>query len=145
MMGSCIAEISVQDYAQRVIKNEGEKRTPLSGSLDLTFRCNNRCVHCYVNRPLDDNGEKEKELNYADICRILDHLAQEGCLWLLITGGEPLVREDFEDIYLYAKKKGFLITLFTNGTSVRIGGIGLEFQIAKRHLQCLVRQENYYV
>ena len=43
-------------------------------------------------------------------------MADAGTLWLLLTGGEPLLRADFQDIYLYAKHKGFLITLFTNGT-----------------------------
>ncbi|MBW2031572.1 MAG: radical SAM protein [Deltaproteobacteria bacterium] len=47
---------------------------------------------------------------------MLDQVAEEGCLWLLITGGEPLIRKDFTDILASAKKKGFLITLFTNGT-----------------------------
>jgi radical SAM protein with 4Fe4S-binding SPASM domain len=118
MMDSCIPEIPVQDYAQRLVKNEGERRTPFSGTLDLTFRCNNRCVHCYVNKPVEDHEEKKKELTRAEICRILDHLADEGCLWLLMTGGEPFVREDFRDIYRYAKRKGFITTLFTNGTLI---------------------------
>lgn len=46
---------------------------------------------------------------------ILDEIHGEGCIWLTITGGDPLLREDFLEIYTYAKKKGFLITLFTNG------------------------------
>ena len=40
-----------------------------------------------------------------------------GCLWLLITGGEPLIRPDFLDVYTHAKRKGLIITLFTNGTT----------------------------
>jgi radical SAM protein with 4Fe4S-binding SPASM domain len=118
MGNSCIPEIDITSYSQRLINSEGAERTPLSGTLELTFRCNNRCVHCYVNQRIDDNKEKEKELTYAEICHLLDDLAEQGCLWLLLTGGEPLVREDFRDIYLYAKKKGFLITLFTNGTLI---------------------------
>ena len=114
----CIPECDISSYSQRLVNTEGQKRIPLSGTLDLTFRCNNRCVHCYVNKGIDDNKEKEKELTYPEICRLLDDLAEEGCLWLLLTGGEPLVREDFLDIYLYAKKSGFLITVFTNGTLI---------------------------
>ena len=45
-------------------------------------------------------------------------MAEAGCLWLLYTGGETFLRPDFLDIYTYAKKKGFLITLFTNGTLI---------------------------
>ena len=116
MGNSCIAETSIDRYSPRLIGSEGAERIPLSGSLELTFRCNHRCVHCYCNKPIDDTQEKERELSTTEVCHILDDLAKEGCLWLLLTGGEPLVREDFADIYLYAKKKGFLITLFTNGT-----------------------------
>jgi len=49
---------------------------------------------------------------------LLDEMAQRGCLWLLFTGGEPLLRRDFRDIYVYAKKKGFLVTLFSNATLI---------------------------
>lgn len=90
---------------------EGIDRTPLSGGLEITSRCNLRCVHCYLQDTSFTN-----ELTYEQICNILDQIADEGCLWLLITGGEPLLRPDFADIYIYAKRKGFLITLFTNGT-----------------------------
>ena len=115
---SCIDEISIQDYARQLIKRPQGKRIPLSGTLELTFRCNNRCLHCYVNQPAHHEKVREKELSSTEIYRLLDNMAQEGTLWLLLTGGEPLLRPDFRDIYLYAKKKGFLITLFTNGTLI---------------------------
>ena len=49
---------------------------------------------------------------------MLDELVEMGCFWLLYTGGEIFARKDFLEIYTYAKKKGFLITLFTNGTII---------------------------
>lgn len=79
----------------------------------MTMRCNLECSHCYCPR---DN--KKKELSRQELCQIIDELTQAGCLWLLITGGEPLTRPDFLDIYTYAKNKGLIITLFTNGTLV---------------------------
>jgi radical SAM protein with 4Fe4S-binding SPASM domain len=81
--------------------------------MDITSHCNLRCVHCYIPRP-----QQGQELNYHEICGIIDQIVDEGCLWFLITGGEPLVRPDFLDIYAYAKNKGLLITLFTNGTLI---------------------------
>ena len=117
MVHSCIPEIGIEDYAHQLRYMDG-RRTALFGSLELTFRCNNRCVHCYVNKAVNDMAEKEKELDYTEICHLLDDLAENGVLWILFTGGEPLIREDFTDIYLYAKKRGFLITVFTNGTLV---------------------------
>ena len=84
------------------------QRVPISGSIEVTKRCNLTCVHCYNNLPLSDEGEHRTELAYGDHCRMLDEMAAAGCLWLLYTGGEILVRKDFLDIYDYAKKTGFL-------------------------------------
>lgn len=113
-----IPEISYADWNRALHEKFSTKRTPLSGSLELTFRCNNNCIHCYCNRPAYDREEIAKELSTAEIFRLLDEIVDAGCLWLLITGGEPLLRPDFKDIYIYAKKKGLLITLFTNGTPI---------------------------
>jgi radical SAM protein with 4Fe4S-binding SPASM domain len=118
MLNSCIPEASIEDFAQRLRFNKANERVPLVGVFEPTFRCNNRCVHCYANKGANDRRERKRELTYSHICRILDEIAEEGCLWLLFTGGEPFVREDFLKIYTYAKRKGFLITLFTNGTLV---------------------------
>ena len=52
------------------------------------------------------------------ITRIIGEIVDAGCLWLLLTGGEPLIRSDFRNIYLEAKKRGILVTLFTNGTLI---------------------------
>lgn len=108
-----IPEISYGDFSKRIHESMATRRIPLGGGIELTFRCNVRCAHCYI-----DHTDLQKELTYDEICGILDQLADEGCLWLLITGGEPMVRKDFVDIYTYAKKKGMLITLFTNGTLI---------------------------
>jgi radical SAM protein with 4Fe4S-binding SPASM domain len=67
---------------------------------------------------MDDLSAIRGELTTAEHFRILDELAETGCLWILFTGGEIFARRDFLDIYTYAKKKGFLITLFTNGTLI---------------------------
>jgi len=111
-----IPEINYGEFSKRIHSKIVAKRIPINGSIELTFRCNLRCTHCYCNLSLNDKDALEKELKTEEIFDILDQIAEAGCLWLLITGGEPLVREDFVDIYTYAKKKGFIITLFTNGT-----------------------------
>lgn len=58
----------------------------------------------------------EKELSIAQWRSILDEVTEAGCLNLLITGGEPLIRKDFNEIYTHAKKKGLLVSVFSNGT-----------------------------
>jgi radical SAM protein with 4Fe4S-binding SPASM domain len=94
---------------------QAQQRLPLSGSMELTFRCNLRCAHCYVGDQRSGDPDRT-ELSTAEIKRILDELCDAGCLWLLLTGGDPLVRPDFLEIYHYARRKGFVISFFTNGT-----------------------------
>ncbi len=84
---------------------------PLSGQIDLTYRCDFACVHCYCK----ESEPFGRELSTAEIKKILDDIAEEGCLWLALTGGDPLVRPDFKEIYLYARRKGFIIAVLTNG------------------------------
>lgn len=111
-----IPTIGYPQLSEQMNRKNTAKRIPITGSFELTFRCNLRCAHCYCNLPQNDRDAIKKELSTGEVCDILDQIAEAGCLWLLITGGEPLLRKDFLEIYTYAKKKGFIITLFTNGT-----------------------------
>ena len=113
-----IPEISLTQFGERLYHKAVARRIPFGGSFELTFRCNMHCVHCYCNLPPNDQDAIEKELTTVEVFNILDQIAGAGCLWLLITGGDPLLRQDFLEIYTYAKKKGFIITLFTNGTLI---------------------------
>jgi radical SAM protein with 4Fe4S-binding SPASM domain len=67
---------------------------------------------------MGDMDAKRRELSKEEHFRMLDELVEMGCFWILYTGGEIFARKDFLEIYTYAKKKGFLITLFTNGTII---------------------------
>jgi radical SAM protein with 4Fe4S-binding SPASM domain len=89
-----------------------DRRIPRSGLFELTYRCNLDCVHCYCK----GSEDLDKELSADEVKGILDQLHKEACLGITFSGGEPLIREDFLEIYLYAKRKGFLIDIFTNGT-----------------------------
>lgn len=113
-----IAELDASLYFDRLTTKTFALRIPVEGSFELTFRCNLRCVHCYCNLPAHDKDALQMELRTEDVLCILDQAAEAGCLWLLLTGGEPLLRKDFSEIYAHAKKNGFIITLFTNGTLV---------------------------
>jgi len=104
-------------FSQELLEKFGRKRVPLCGTIEVTRRCPMNCVHCYNNLPLYD-GARSDELTYEEHCRILDQITEAGCFWLLYTGGEIFSRPDFLDIYTYAKHKGLLITLFTNGTLI---------------------------
>jgi len=86
--------------------------------IELTERCNNNCIHCCINLPADDLMAKERELSTSAIKGILKEAASLGCLSVRFTGGEPLLRDDFEEIYLYARKTGLKVLLFTNATLI---------------------------
>jgi radical SAM protein with 4Fe4S-binding SPASM domain len=91
---------------------------PILSDLDmeLTERCNNNCVHCCINLPADDPIAKNREISTGAAKAILAEAASLGCLTVRFTGGEPLLRDDFEDLYLYARKLGLKVLLFTNAT-----------------------------
>lgn len=86
--------------------------------MELTERCNNKCSHCYINLPADDARAQKRELSFDKVRTILEEAASLGCLTLRFTGGEPLLRDDFEDIYLFARKLGIRVKIFTNGTLI---------------------------
>ena len=90
-------------------------RAPLNGTIEVTRRCPLVCAHCYNNLPMGDRQAQVQELTVAEHRRILDEMAEAGCLWLLYTGGEIFARPDFLDIYTHAKRTGFIVTLYTNG------------------------------
>lgn len=87
---------------------------PLSVQLDLTYRCNERCVHCYLDH--DDHGE----MTTAEIKHLLDELADAGVFVLSLSGGEIFLRKDFFEILEYARiQKQFCVKLKTNAIMVR--------------------------
>jgi radical SAM protein with 4Fe4S-binding SPASM domain len=113
--------METQGYAEfslNLHQRVAERRIPICGTIELTRRCPLNCVHCYNNLPPNDPGARRKELTMKEHFRVLDEIAAAGCLWLLFTGGEIFAREDFWEIYLYAKNQGLVTTLFTNGTLV---------------------------
>src|SRR3990172_6817067 len=78
----------------------------LLGQLDieLTERCNNNCIHCCINLPVDD-AARTREMETAFILEVVTQAADLGCLTVRFTGGEPLLREDFADLYLFTRDR----------------------------------------
>lgn len=115
---SCLnlPEFAFDEWGDILLKPLNGGRYPLAGEFELTDRCNLSCVHCFINQPAGCLQTHQDELTTSQVKDILDQIAAAGCLHLLLTGGEPLLRPDFSDIYLYARRKGMLVMLFTNGT-----------------------------
>src|SRR5947199_5871974 len=106
---------SYGEFSASLHHHFANKRVPLEATLEITRRCPLECQHCYNNLPMGDLTARNRELSKQEYEAILDELADMGVIWLLFTGGEIFARKDFLEIYTFAKQKGFLITLFTNG------------------------------
>jgi radical SAM protein with 4Fe4S-binding SPASM domain len=115
-----------------------QKRHPISFDLEITARCNNNCRHCYINLPSNDTAAKSQEMTLAEIESIADQAVDLGSLWCLITGGEPLVRSDFEDVYTRLRRKGLLVSVFTNATLIAPRHIQLFRDVPPRDIEVTV-------
>jgi radical SAM protein with 4Fe4S-binding SPASM domain len=111
-------QVSYKDFSASLHDSLFAQRIPINGTIEITRRCPLSCLHCYNNLPVQDQAARSSELSYEEHRRIVDEIAEAGCLWLLYTGGEIFARKDFLDIYTHAKRQGLLITLFTNGTLI---------------------------
>jgi len=105
-----------QEYLQK-IKINSLPRLPLEGSIDLTYRCNNNCRHCWLRIP-SDSSEKKAELTFAEIRKIVDEARNMGCRRWSISGGEPMLRTDFSEIFDYITGNSASYSINTNGTLI---------------------------
>ncbi len=113
-------QLTYGTFSADLHQRQAGQRSPIQVSIEVTRRCPLECQHCYNNLPMGDQDARQREMTTEEHFRVLDELVEMGCFWLLYlyTGGEIFARKDFLEIYTYAKKKGFLITLFTNGTLI---------------------------
>ncbi len=110
--------VSYGEFSLGLHQHFGDRRMPVEVSLEVTRRCPLECQHCYNNLAMGDIEARNRELSKEEYAALLTDLADMGVIWLLFTGGEIFGRKDFLEIYTLAKQKGFLITLFTNGTLI---------------------------
>jgi radical SAM protein with 4Fe4S-binding SPASM domain len=109
---------------------EGSTRPLLSELvIELTERCNNNCIHCYINRPADDPVALREEIHTETVKAIIEEAAALGCIKIRFTGGEPLLREDFDDIYVFTRRLGCKVEIFTNATLIDENRISLFSEI----------------
>ncbi len=110
-----VSAVSYREFSLALHEKFTDKRAPIDATLEVTRRCPLECQHCYNNLAMGDVAARNRELTKEEYFVLLADLADMGLIWLLFTGGEIFARKDFLQIYAFAKQKGFLITLFTNG------------------------------
>jgi len=87
---------------------------PVAAHMDVTYRCNERCVHCYLDH--DDHGE----MTATEIAGVLDQLAEAGVFFLTLSGGEPFMRRDFFEIVEHARRLLFNVKIKTNAVMIGV-------------------------
>lgn len=86
--------------------------------IELTHYCNHRCLYCYIPENSLRGEFTSRELSYFEWRDFLDYIHKQGVQWISFTGGDPFQKDDFLNIYTYAKKKGFFITILTNAGNI---------------------------
>lgn len=105
--------LSYAEYESRLWASAQRHHLPIAGSFELTYRCNFDCVHCFQQDVRDQN-----EASTEVWLRLVDQLADAGCLWLTLTGGEAIIHPGFAAIYERAVRRGMLVTVFSNGSTL---------------------------
>lgn len=126
---------SLLPIGERLRERSVEQRVPVNVMIELTYRCNLRCRHCYLEGL---PPSREPELSTDEIVDLLDQLADIGTLYLAFTGGETLLRPDLGTLIDAAAERGFATRLFTNGTLLteewirrlaRLGTVSLDVSV----------------
>ncbi|MDD5245918.1 MAG: radical SAM protein [Candidatus Omnitrophica bacterium] len=115
-----------------------EKKHFMLITFQLTRRCNNNCRHCNVNLAADDAASAKNELSTSRIKELIDQAVAAGVLFGCFTGGEPLLRHDFKELYLYLKDKGVLPIILTNATLIEESHIELFKKYPPRNIEITV-------
>jgi MoaA/NifB/PqqE/SkfB family radical SAM enzyme len=110
-----IPTIQYGAFSQRVHEQAAANQSVIKAQLELTYRCNLHCRHCYTD-PYNSKDFFPRELTLDEIHRLLDEMQQIGIVWLNLTGGDIFMHPHFFEIYEAAVRKGFLLQLYTNGT-----------------------------
>ena len=129
---------SVDLHDSTLAKKLQQTQTPVSINFELTARCNNNCRHCFINLPENETDAKDSELTINEIEDLADQAVSNGVLWCLITGGEPLLRDDFSEIYIMLQRKGLLVSVFTNACLINETYVTLFKKYKPRELEVTV-------
>ena len=111
-------EITYDTFISQLFDKATQMGTPLSGTFELTPRCTLDCKMCYIHNKANDRAVIEQEKPTEWWLDLAKKAQKEGMLLLLLTGGECMLRKDFEEIYLACKKMGFLVSVNTNATLI---------------------------
>jgi len=133
---TCPAIDSVtREWTTEFRAHAAKARTPISATFELTRRCNFRCAHCYLGDQAAQHQLRDRELGTEAVKAALSEWVEAGCLYLTLTGGDPMMRPDFAEIYRHARELGMVVTVFCNGTLVTDEIIALFREVPPRKVE----------
>ena len=103
---------------KHLYEKAARNKTPINGGFELTPRCNMNCRMCYIRMSQEEMEVRGREFTAEEWIEMGRICADQGMLFLLLTGGEPFLRKDFRQIYTELKKLGLIISINTNGTMI---------------------------
>ena len=108
---------NAEPYIATYLHQKGRRLgLPVAGNFELTARCNFRCPMCYVHMTQEQIDATGRELTAEQWLSIARAARDKGMIFALLTGGEPLLRKDFFEIYDGMKQMGLLISINSNGS-----------------------------
>lgn len=107
-----------QQIRRYLYRRAAADRSPIGGTFELTPRCNMHCKMCYIRMSAGEARLRGRELSREQWLELGKTCAENGMLFLLLTGGEPFLRQDFREIYTGLKELGLFITINTNATLI---------------------------
>ena len=108
--------VPYQIYSNFLFAKAGGQGVPLSGTFELTARCNLDCRMCYIHKRANDAAALRRERSADEWLALARDCQKAGTLLLLLTGGEPFLRPDFREIYTGCRRLGLMVSINTNGT-----------------------------
>ena len=117
-MESCLEIMDTEAWLRDFRGRAARGRIPFTAYLELTRRCNLRCRHCYLGSQEEQHQNREAEQDTIAVKKSLDEWAAAGCFHLVITGGDPMMRDDFCEIYRHGVELGMFTTVFCDGILV---------------------------
>jgi len=106
------------DFNNKIVRDAAIKHIPVSGTFELTTRCNLRCKMCYVCQIINDKTIMERERSAKEWINMGEQARDAGMYYLLLTGGEVFIRPDFKEIYQEFSKMGLQINIYSNATMI---------------------------
>ena len=110
--------LSWGEFNQKIVSDAVKNRIPVSGTFELTARCNFQCKMCYICQKGYDASIKVRERSSVEWIRMAEEARDAGMFYLLLTGGEVFIRQDFKEIYEELSKMGFQISIYSNGSLI---------------------------